>query len=192
MPQVQPRRRETDVNGKLLVMIIKGLLRRYERWNPVHPTVGAFWGMGIGLGCGVGWGPGFGPEVVGYVGAGCGVGFSVGVTLAGVGVGLPRNGLIRIPLNAFITGSGSLESARSYALTTVKSVAEDGLNYVAPHISFWRKENSGRLSSCKTNIHFDHRVKLTELSKTLSMHIRSTLECFEAVKDQCWPPRKDT
>nr|XP_010906698.1 cadmium-induced protein AS8 isoform X2 [Elaeis guineensis] len=188
MPQVQPRRRETDVNGKLLVMIIKGLLRRYERWNPVHPTVGAFWGMGIGLGCGVGWGPGFGPEVVGYVGAGCGVGFSVGVTLAGVGVGLPRNGLIRIPLN----GSGSLESARSYALTTVKSVAEDGLNYVAPHISFWRKENSGRLSSCKTNIHFDHRVKLTELSKTLSMHIRSTLECFEAVKDQCWPPRKDT
>lgn len=87
-------------------MIIKGLLRRYERWNPVHPTVGTFWGMGIGLGCGVGWGPGFGPEVIGYVGAGCGVGFSVGITLAGVGVGLPRNGLIRIPLN----GMGPLGS----------------------------------------------------------------------------------
>lgn len=63
----------------------------------MHPTSGAFWGMGIGFGCGVGWGPGFGPEVIGYVGAGCGVGFSVGITLAGVGVGLPANFLIRIP-----------------------------------------------------------------------------------------------
>ena len=56
-------------------MIIKGVFRRYERWNPVHPTSGAFWGMGIGIGCGVGWGPGFGPEAIGYVGSGCGVGF---------------------------------------------------------------------------------------------------------------------
>ena len=66
-------------------MIIKGLFRRYERWNPVHPTFGAFWGMGVGIGCGVGWGPGFGPDVIGYVGAGCGVGFSVGFTIAGLG-----------------------------------------------------------------------------------------------------------
>lgn len=76
-------------------MIIKGVLGRYERWNPVHPTAGTFWGVGLGLGCGVGWGPGFGPEVIGYVGAGCGVGFSVGFTLAGVGIGLPQHGLIR-------------------------------------------------------------------------------------------------
>ncbi|PKA48112.1 Cadmium-induced protein AS8 [Apostasia shenzhenica] len=83
-------------------MIIKGIFRRYERWNPVHPTLGTFWGMGIGVGCGVGWGPGFGPEVVGYVGAGCGVGFSVGVTLAGVGIGLPINGFVQIPYNGNI------------------------------------------------------------------------------------------
>jgi len=76
-------------------MIIKGVLGRYERWNPVHPTAGTFWGVGLGLGCGVGWGPGFGPEVIGYVGAGCGVGFSVGFTLAGVGIGLPQHVLIR-------------------------------------------------------------------------------------------------
>ncbi|KAF6153122.1 hypothetical protein GIB67_034844 [Kingdonia uniflora] len=82
-----------------VLMIIKGLLRKYERWNPVHPTSGAFWGMGIGIGCGVGWGPGFGPEVIGYVGAGCGVGFSVGITLAGVGIGLPANCLIEFPYN---------------------------------------------------------------------------------------------
>lgn len=80
-------------------MIIKGLFRRYERWNPVHPTSGAFWGMGIGFGCGIGWGPGFGPEVIGYVGAGCGVGFSVGITLAGVGVGLPSNRLLKVPFS---------------------------------------------------------------------------------------------
>ncbi|RZS23001.1 hypothetical protein BHM03_00055843 [Ensete ventricosum] len=56
--------------------------------------------MGIGIGCGVGWGPGFGPEVIGYVGAGCGAGFSVGITLAGIGIGLPQNGLTRITYNA--------------------------------------------------------------------------------------------
>lgn len=80
-------------------MIIKGLFRRYERWNPVHPTYGAFWGMGVGIGCGVGWGPGFGPEVVGYVGAGCGIGFNVGITLAGFGIGLPTNIIFQAPYN---------------------------------------------------------------------------------------------
>ncbi|KAG2408975.1 Cadmium-induced protein [Vigna angularis] len=80
-------------------MIIKGLFRRYERWNPVHPTYGAFWGMGVGVGCGVGWGPGFGPEVIGYVGAGCGIGFNVGITFAGVGVGLPAHFVFVAPYN---------------------------------------------------------------------------------------------
>ncbi|XP_042001746.1 cadmium-induced protein AS8-like [Salvia splendens] len=78
-------------------MIIKGLFRRYERRNPVNPTIGAFWGVGIGIGCGVGWGPGFGHEVVGYVGAGCGAGFNVGITFLGVGIGLPANYLFRAP-----------------------------------------------------------------------------------------------
>ncbi|WVZ24597.1 hypothetical protein V8G54_003141 [Vigna mungo] len=83
----------------LVLMIIKGLFRRYERWNPVHPTYGAFWGMGVGVGCGVGWGPGFGPEVIGYVGAGCGIGFNVGITFAGVGVGLPAHFVFVAPYN---------------------------------------------------------------------------------------------
>ncbi|XP_047154872.1 cadmium-induced protein AS8 isoform X1 [Vigna umbellata] len=82
-----------------VLMIIKGLFRRYERWNPVHPTYGAFWGMGVGVGCGVGWGPGFGPEVIGYVGAGCGIGFNVGITFAGVGVGLPAHFVFVAPYN---------------------------------------------------------------------------------------------
>ncbi|KAI3738000.1 hypothetical protein L2E82_28018 [Cichorium intybus] len=42
--------------GVEVLMIVKGLFRRYERWNPVHPTYGAFWGMRIGVGCGIGWG----------------------------------------------------------------------------------------------------------------------------------------
>ncbi|CAN8231398.1 unnamed protein product [Cochlearia groenlandica] len=91
-------------------MIIKGIFRRYEKWNPVHPTYGAFWGMGVGFGCGVGWGPGFGPEVIGYIGAGCGVGFSVGITLAGFGIGLPTNLLLAAPFNTVeATRKGAFE-----------------------------------------------------------------------------------
>eukprot|EP00250_Pteridium_aquilinum_P002380 c12579_g1_i2 orf=112-663(+) len=81
-------------------MTIAGLFRRYQRWNPVQPTYGAFWGMGVGVGCGVGWGPGFGPEIVGFVGSGCGLGFSVGITLIGFGIGLPASGLTSLPYNA--------------------------------------------------------------------------------------------
>ncbi|CAL9056738.1 unnamed protein product [Musa banksii] len=172
-------------------MIIKGLFRRYQRWNPVHPTVGTFWGMGIGIGCGVGWGPGFGPEVIGYVGAGCGAGFSVGITLVGIGIGLPQDGLTQIAYNAFTTKTGSLDSARSYALTTMKSVAEDSLNYTAPHISFLRKETSWRLSRLKSNICVQ-RAGLNNLNTAVSKHIQSTLECLEAFKDNFWPPGKAT
>ncbi|KAG6533329.1 hypothetical protein ZIOFF_007196 [Zingiber officinale] len=106
-------------------MIIKGLFRRYERWNHVHPTIGTFWGMGIGVGCGVGWGPGFGPEVIGYVGAGCGVGFSVGITLAGIGVGLPRNDLLQILYNATTTKAAPFDMAKSSTFIIMKGVTED-------------------------------------------------------------------
>lgn len=78
-------------------MILKSLLRKYERWNPVHPTCGTFWGTGVAVGCGVGWGPGYGPEVIGYVGAGYGAGFNVGITLLGVGIGLPANYRFTVP-----------------------------------------------------------------------------------------------
>ncbi|KAF2308875.1 hypothetical protein GH714_022578 [Hevea brasiliensis] len=105
-------------------MIIKGLFRRYQRWNPVHPTFGTFWGMGLGIGCGVGWGPGFGPEVIGYVGAGCGVGFSVGITLAGFGIGLPANYVFEVPYNAIVaTSRCALMFARSSGLLSGKDVA---------------------------------------------------------------------
>lgn len=67
----------------------------------MHPTSGAFWGLGVGIGCGVGWGPGFGPEVIGYVGAGCGLGFSVGFTLLGAGIGLPANWLFHLPYSGW-------------------------------------------------------------------------------------------
>ncbi|KAL9230780.1 hypothetical protein vseg_006087 [Gypsophila vaccaria] len=109
-------------------MIIKGLFRRYERWNPVHPTSGAFWGMGVGIGCGVGWGPGFGPEVVGYVGAGCGVGFSVGITFAGFGIGLPANILIEGPYKAVTASTNyTWDLVRSSNLLTVKNDSGDDL-----------------------------------------------------------------
>ncbi|KAF5477885.1 hypothetical protein F2P56_004493 [Juglans regia] len=142
-------------------MIIKGVFRRYERWNPVRPTFGAFWGMGIGIGCGVGWGPGFGPEVVGYVGAGCGVGFNVGITLAGFGFGLPANYLFEVPYNAIMaTTSGASELAHSSGLLSIKHVAEDGWNNIAPHISGLQTEACRRLSSFKKKRFSDKEVDL--------------------------------
>ncbi|XP_019423255.1 PREDICTED: cadmium-induced protein AS8 isoform X4 [Lupinus angustifolius] len=111
-------------------MIIKGLFGRYERWNPVHPTSGAFWGMGVGIGCGVGWGPGFGPEVIGYVGAGCGIGFNVGVTLAGFGIGLPANIIYEAPYNAIMaTRSSALELARSNGLLSRTDISLKGIDF---------------------------------------------------------------
>jgi hypothetical protein len=80
-----------------MAMAVDGLFKRYQRWNPVHPTGGAFWGLGLGFGCGVGWGPGFGPEPVGFVGSGCGFGFSVGLTFLGFGLGLPAHGIPSLP-----------------------------------------------------------------------------------------------
>ncbi|XP_072987707.1 cadmium-induced protein AS8 isoform X2 [Typha latifolia] len=171
-------------------MIIKGLFRRYERWNPVHPTLGTFWGMGIGVGCGVGWGPGFGPEVIGYVGAGCGIGFSVGFTLAGVGIGLPQNVLLQIPHNASATSNAPLESARTYAFTIMKNVAGDTFNFLMPYISFARKATIRKFSNFKENVQIAERVNFRNLNKTVSGRIQSTVECLGAFKDQHWPPRK--
>ncbi|XP_040988808.1 cadmium-induced protein AS8-like [Juglans microcarpa x Juglans regia] len=133
-------------------MIIKGLFRRYERWNPVHPAFGAFWGMGIGIGCGVGWGPGFGPEVIGYVGAGCGVGFNVGITLAGFGIGLPANSLFEAPYNALMaTRHGALVLARFSGLLSAKDVAGDGWSILSPCIPGLQKE------ACRTFLNFKQK-----------------------------------
>ncbi|GAV70295.1 hypothetical protein CFOL_v3_13793 [Cephalotus follicularis] len=154
-------------------MIIKGLFRRYERWNPVHPTSGTFWGMGVGVGCGVGWGPGFGPEVIGYVGAGCGVGFSVGFTFLGFGIGLPSNFLFQLPFNAVIaTRTGALEFARSSGILSSKNVAVDGWNNFAPCISGFQREASGKLAIFKeTHLLLDKLVDLsTSISKNLGTY----------------------
>lgn len=158
-------------------MIIKGIFRRYERWNPVHPTLGSFWGMGIGIGCGVGWGPGFGPEVIGYVGAGCGVGFSVGVTLAGIGIGLPVNGALQLRHSDCITTGSTLEVARSNAFSK--------MNYVA--IGFMKNIFAG-LSRLKNNGWLFQPVEVNKFNKAISGHLRSTVDSFHDFRDQGWPP----
>ncbi|XP_021725606.1 cadmium-induced protein AS8-like isoform X1 [Chenopodium quinoa] len=112
----------------MVLMIIKGLFRRYERWNPVHPTHGAFWGMGVGIGCGVGWGPGFGPEVIGYVGAGCGIGFSVGITLVGFGIGLPVYTLNDAPKALIATRSNTWDIPSQFRRLQQK--ANDSFSYL--------------------------------------------------------------
>uniref|UniRef100_A0A0D9WVE2 Cadmium-induced protein AS8 n=1 Tax=Leersia perrieri TaxID=77586 RepID=A0A0D9WVE2_9ORYZ len=169
-------------------MIIKGMLGRYERWNPVHPTVGTFWGIGLGLGCGVGWGPGFGPEVIGYVGAGCGVGFSVGVTLAGVGVGLPQHGIIRNQYYSGFASNAPFESARFYTLTIMRGLLWDAIGY-ASHVAAVRRESRQRLLNFQDNPQIPGRVNLPKLGKSVSISIKSTMECIRrAFNDRHWPP----
>ncbi|EFJ33622.1 hypothetical protein SELMODRAFT_406290 [Selaginella moellendorffii] len=116
-------------------MTLINLFRRYERWNPVHPTYGAFWGIGFGLGCGVGWGPGFGPEVIGYVGSGCGVGISVGVTMVGVGVGLPAGGLACVPSDVVsYAGHGIMDFTKSTAAPAASIAVKRGWSALCLHI----------------------------------------------------------
>lgn len=125
----------------------------------MHPTAGAFWGMGVGIGCGIGWGPGFGPEVVGYVGAGCGVGFSVGITLAGFGIGLPANCLFEIPNNALMaTRSNALDLARFGGHLSMRNFGGDGWNNIAPCISRLQREVCGSFSRFKRKHVLDDRI----------------------------------
>lgn len=172
-------------------MIIKGLFRRYEKWNPVHPTSGAFWGMGIGIGCGVGWGPGFGPEVIGYVGAGCGVGFSVGITFAGFGIGLPTNYVIEAPYNAMMaTGSTALGFARSSVLLPIRNNAGGSWNSIAPCISSFQREASERFSSFKHKHSSEQQANLYDMKRVISFHTKSMLECLESFSGRFSRPSK--
>ncbi|KAG6791940.1 hypothetical protein POTOM_001075 [Populus tomentosa] len=172
-------------------MIIKGLCRRYERWNPVHPTSGAFWGMGIGIGCGVGWGPGFGPEAIGYVGAGCGVGFSVGITFVGFGIGLPANFLFQVPYNAILaTRSGALAIAKSNGLLSARDVAGEGWNNVASRASLLQRETSGRLSSFNKKLLLDNGVDLVDMKSKLSVNAGSLSKVLETFSSRFFPPGK--
>uniref|UniRef100_A0A6M2EPX8 Cadmium-induced protein AS8 n=1 Tax=Populus davidiana TaxID=266767 RepID=A0A6M2EPX8_9ROSI len=172
-------------------MIIKGLCRRYERWNPVHPTSGAFWGMGIGIGCGVGWGPGFGPEAIGYVGAGCGVGFSVGITFVGFGIGLPANFLFQVPYNAILaTRSGALAIAKSNGLLSARDVAGEGWNNVASRASLLQRETSGRLSSFNKKLLLDNGVDLVGMKSKLSVNAGSLSKVLETFSSRFFPPGK--
>nr|XP_043628830.1 cadmium-induced protein AS8 [Erigeron canadensis] len=163
----------------MVVMIIKGLFRRYKKWNPVHPTSGAFWGMGIGFGCGVGWGPGFGPEVIGYVGAGCGVGFSVGITLAGVGIGLPANRLLKVPFSAFMaTRSGAMDLARSSGLLGT-SIVNGGVDVSG--LERW-VSNFNHEQSVDKSLHF------SGINKLVSSPAKMVIDCFDQLKSRINPP----
>ncbi|XAR70725.1 hypothetical protein NMG60_11027692 [Bertholletia excelsa] len=161
----------------MVLMIIKSLLRRYQRWNPVHPTYGAFWGLGIGIGCGVGWGPGFGPEVIGYVGAGCGVGFSVGITLAGFGIGLPANYVYKVPYNAFMaTKNAALEFSQSTGPLSVRNVTGNGWSNIGPHFSGLRRKASRSFSVFAPEDSFNKLVDLSDMKNVMSSRARFVLD----------------
>lgn len=156
----------------MFLMTIANLFKRYERWNPVHPTYGAFWGIGIGVGCGVGWGPGFGPEVIGYVGSGCGVGFSVGVTFVGFGVGLPASGLTSIPYNVVsATGYGMIEFAKYNAFPAIAHIAGLGWDYAIPRVSDLERRAHMELSKLR----LESPLQLNKHGKSSAVTIKDQL-----------------
>ncbi|KAK6934890.1 hypothetical protein RJ641_035045, partial [Dillenia turbinata] len=174
-----------------VLMIIKGLFRRYERWNPVHPTSGAFWGMGLGIGCGVGWGPGFGPEVIGYVGAGCGIGFSVGITLLGIGIGLPANFLIKVPYDALVaTRSSAREIVQSGSLQFVKTVPGNGWKNVIPCISGWQSETFGPFLGFKHEDFMKNAVNLSDIKSAMASNAKSIWENLRMCSSNIFNPRE--
>ncbi|KAH6820464.1 hypothetical protein C2S53_002622 [Perilla frutescens var. hirtella] len=160
-------------------MIIKNLFRRYERWNPVHPTIGAFWGFGVGIGCGIGWGPGFGPEVVGYVGAGCGAGFNVGFTLLGAGIGFPANYLLAIPHSAFLVArKGSLDGH----LTGNRSIIEDdGWGANGSYISGTQQSRGASFSGFKIDNLKVNIGDMPDMRSMLVAHAKHITDCLHRV-----------
>ncbi|XP_054808483.1 uncharacterized protein LOC129310613 isoform X3 [Prosopis cineraria] len=145
---------------------MKGLVERYKRWNRVHPTYGAFWGIGVGIGCGIGWGPGFGPEAIGYVGAGCGIGFGVGFTLAGLGIGLPVNFIFQVPYNG------------------------DGWTGIAPHVSELLREASEKFSSFRQQHLSVKGTDLFAMKNSLPLLATSACESFRALNTQFFSLRR--
>lgn len=164
-------------------MIIKGLFRRYERWNPVHPSTGAFWGMGIGIGCGVGWGPGFGPEVVGYVGAGCGVGFSVGFTFLGFGIGLPSNYVYTTPYKALSAMKNSaIEIARSNCLLDMRSYASDGWSNFRPCICGLQQEAYETFQSFRIGNPLEKGIDMSNIRNAIFSSTKPVVDQFERIR----------
>ncbi|QCD81844.1 hypothetical protein DEO72_LG2g2174 [Vigna unguiculata] len=178
-------------------MIIKGLFRRYERWNPVHPTHGAFWGMGVGVGCGVGWGPGFGPEVIGYVGAGCGIGFNVGITFAGVGVGLPAHFVCVAPYNGkSLSLSEAIDCYLKVSLiqvrldTTYFNIAGVSWMRNLPCISDLQREASGKLFEFRKRHLSIKGIDFFDSKKNLSLITSSACRSMQAFHNQLFRSHK--
>ncbi|KAK6158511.1 hypothetical protein DH2020_005825 [Rehmannia glutinosa] len=169
-------------------MIIKSLFRRYERWNPVHPTHGAFWGIGVGVGCGIGWGPGFGPEVIGYVGAGCGAGFNVGFTFLGIGIGLPANHIFTIPHSALkVTSRGVLEVARAGSRLGNRSTAGDGWDDNIPHILDVQQSPRSSFSGFKIESLTENIKYLPDVRSMLVSHAERFTDCLQRVSRSIFP-----
>ncbi|XP_073284892.1 cadmium-induced protein AS8-like isoform X2 [Primulina huaijiensis] len=169
-------------------MIIKSIFRRYERWNPVHPTYGAFWGAGIGIGCGVGWGPGFGPEVIGYVGSGCGIGFNVGFTLLGFGIGLPTNYIFTVPHNAFmVTRMGTSEAA--LARGSLANRAGEGVSWDASKsgISDVQQNLFESFSSFKFKNPLENGLNLPDMRIMLISRSKPKHDCLQRLGGSLFP-----
>ncbi|KAL8536491.1 hypothetical protein ACS0TY_011915 [Phlomoides rotata] len=169
-------------------MIIKGVFRRYERWNPVRPTIGAFWGVGIGIGCGIGWGPGYGHEVVGNVGAGCGAGFNVGFTLLGIGIGFPANYLFNIPRSAFMaTKRGALDES----LPGNKSIAADGWGADGSYLSEVQHTPRSLFSGFNIDCLTENIRDMPDVKSMLHSNVKHMTDCLLRVGGGLFPQDRE-
>ncbi|KAL0393749.1 UNVERIFIED_CONTAM: Cadmium-induced protein AS8 [Sesamum latifolium] len=169
-------------------MIIKSLFRRYERWNPVHPTYGTFWGIGAGIGCGIGWGPGFGPEVIGYVGAGCGAGFHVGITLLGVGIGLPANYLPTLPHTAFmVTRRGAIDVAQAGSVLESRSSTGNRWGDTGSHISDMKQREFVSFPGFKLDGLTQNTRDLPDVKNMMVSHAKHISGCLESIRRRFFP-----
>ncbi|XP_042025673.1 cadmium-induced protein AS8-like isoform X1 [Salvia splendens] len=168
-------------------MIIRSIFRRYERWNPVHPTSGAFWGVGVGIGCGIGWGPGFGHEVVGYVGAGCGAGFSVGITFLGFGIGLPANYILQLPSSAVkVTTRGACDVARALGKRGLETDAWSGISSNISEV-LQNPYQYVPFSSFKAGNWKENFVDFDCMKSSVASNTKQIADCFQRVAGRFSP-----
>lgn len=88
---------------------------------------------------------------------------------------------------ASITSSGTLELARSNALSMMLTVTV-GLKHFASYMSFLTKETFGCLLSLKYKASLLQFIEPNKLNRTISRHFKSTVESFQDLRDQGWAP----
>nr|GEV79411.1 cadmium-induced protein AS8 isoform X2 [Tanacetum cinerariifolium] len=105
---------------------------------------------------------------------------TVGITLAGVGVGLPANRLLKVPFSAVMaTRSGAMDFARSSGLVGATSI-NGGVDVsgIQRWVSSFNHEQSA-----------DNKVTFSGINRLMSSQAKFVLDCFDGLKRHINHPR---